>query len=137
MDAITQVKELVTQMDETQRRGCLELFTKTETEDETLKKSIGTDIEKLKAGFAELSTDNWEAFCTRLERLSDGMQMTFRMIGRREEIEREAKTIQRKEYAQGMVNQGFKFDRITIEGQTFRFIGGELHGEVTEDDIPF
>ena len=137
MDAIEQVKKLITQMDETQRQACLHLLKKTESEDETLKKNITANIEKLKAGFAELSIDDWEAFYRRLHGHCHGIKKIWRMIDRRRELARQARSSKRQEYVERMLDQGFQFDLIVIEGEPFEVVNGKVSSKIVEDNIPF
>ena len=124
-------------MDETQRQACLQLLKKAETEDETLKKNIPANIDKLKTGFAELSTDDWEAFYRRLHEHCHVVKKIWRMIDRRRELARQARSSKRQEYVERMLDQGFQFDLIVIEGEPFEVVTGKVSSKIVEDNIPF
>ena len=134
MDAIEQVKTLVTGMDRAERQKCLEVFSQKETEDETLKKNIDENVLELKVRVAELSTDDWELFCKRLRELSQGVKLTWRMIDRRREIERAERIAKKQAYVQEMVDAGYQFTHISVDGEDFIIESGKI---VDRNDIPF
>ena len=137
MNAIDKVKELVTTMTEKEREACLKVFSEAEHKTELLTKNIQGNIEKLKAGFAELTMDDWDKFCDDLQSLSRGIKQTWMLIDRHRQLDEQARSAKRQEYVQGMLDQGFKFDRIVIEGESFETVDGKLQSRLSEDDIPF
>lgn len=137
MNAIDKVKELVTTMTEHERETCLEVFTKAEHENEVLTKNIQDNIEKLKGGFTGLIMDDWDKFCDGFDKLCKGIRQTWALIDRRRQLDEQARSMKRKEYVQGMLDQGLKFDRIVIEGESFETAAGKLQSRLNEDDAPF
>jgi ADP-heptose:LPS heptosyltransferase len=139
MDAIEQVKKLIPQMDEIQRQNCVDLLKKAEAEDKNLEKDIAIDIEKLKYEINELSTDDWKEFCRRLNELCYRIKLIWKRIDRRQEIVAQAESAKRQEYVDRMLDLGFEFDQIVIEGERFIVGYNKRSKKITEedDDIPF
>lgn len=137
MNPINKVRELVTTMTEHEREACLEVFSKAEHESEVLTKNIQGNIEKLKTGFAELSMDDWDKFCDGFDYLCKGIRQTWALIDRRRHLDEQARSVKRREYVEGMLDRGFKFDQIVIEGEPFETVDGKLKSRLSEDEIPF
>ena len=137
MNAIDKFKELVSSMTEHEREACLKVFSEIEHETVVLAKNIEGNIEKLKVAFTELSMENWDEFYCDLNNISKGIRQTWAMIDRRRRIEERARSAKRQEYAQGILDKGFKFDRIAIDGDSFVVVDGKLQSESLHDDLPF
>lgn len=151
MDAIEQVKELVTQMDEEDLRQCWEVFCeignqrRNEAAGKDLRKEIILNTVKMKAKAKEIPTDNFtddvEGFQKNMRDLEDGIMSTVRKIEQFIQYQAAEKA---REYAQDLVTKGVDFCEIVVKGHRIVVTnegGAVLTGDepisVPDDEIPF
>ena len=131
MNAIEELEGVVIQRKEDERITSFEMFRKKESEDKKFyDKVIHHNIKDLKAGFAELDMEDWEKFYCDLDFLSTWITRTLMAIEVRDQ---RARAVKHWEYVQGMLDKGLKFDRIVIEGTTFKVSDGKLEAVLSDD----
>ena len=135
MNAIEEFEGVVIRKRIDERITSFETFRKEEAEAEKFaNKIIKHNIKELKAGFAELDMEDWEKFYCDLDFLSTWIKRTWMVIEMRDERARSAK---HREYVQRMLDKGLKFDRIVIEGATFKVSDGKLEAVLSDDGMDF
>ena len=98
---------------------------------------INEIIEDIKERYSMLSTDDWDEFCKELHSICRDGRIMWRLIDSYNQEQEKQKVKEIEVKITEMLNKGFEFSQMRIDGIDFWIREGRISQCDPDDDIPF